>query len=128
VKVRAVILYFCALALAGCGTPYGTIGSLGGVKVWEHPKGKVEILVVGSHHQSYDHLAKMWRIKAEEAAILRGSRQYEVLSFSTGREVLGVEIMGEGSNIERYADDTPFWTPKVARGVIRVINPRTMRP
>ena len=46
----------------------------------------------------------------------------------TGREVLGVEFMGEGSTKERYADDMPFWTPKVARGVIRVKNPRVMRP
>jgi hypothetical protein len=36
--------------------------------------------------------------------------------------------MGEGSTKERYADDMPFWTPKVARGVIRVKNQRVMRP
>jgi hypothetical protein len=117
-----------AMLLAGCGTPYGYQGSLGGVKTWQHPNGDLEIIVNGSHHQSYDHLAKMWRIKAEEATMLRGSRQYEVISFSTGREVLGVEYMGEGSNVERYADDVPFWTPKVARGVIRVKNPRVLRP
>jgi hypothetical protein len=116
------------LLLAGCGTPYGMQGSLGGVKTWQHPNGDLEIIVVGSHHQSYDHLAKIWRIKAEEAAMLRGARQYEVISFSTGREMLGVEVMGEGSNLERYADDVPFWTPKVARGVIRVAAPRVMRP
>jgi hypothetical protein len=126
--MRAVLLWLTVALLTACGTPYGMHGSLGGVKVWEHPAGKVEILVVGSHYATYDHLAKMWRTKAEEAALLRGSRQYEVLSFSTGREVLGVEVLGEGGNLERYADDVPFWTPKVARGVIRVINPRTMRP
>ena len=124
---RALLL-LTAVFLAGCGTPYGIRGSLGGVKTWEHPNGDVEIIAVGSHHQPYDHLAKMWRIKAEEATMLRGSRQYEVVSFSTGREALGVEFMGEGSNFERYADDMPFWTPKVARGVIRVIDPRPMRP
>ncbi len=117
-----------ALLVAGCGTPYGMQGSLGGVKTWQHPNGDLEIIVVGSHHQPYDYLAKMWRTKAEEATMLRGSRQYEVISFSTGREVLGIEFMGEGSNIERYADDVPFWTPKVARGVIRVMDPRPMRP
>ena len=123
-----VLLLLAAALMTGCGTPYGMQGSLGGVKTWQHPNGDLEILVVGSHHQTYDHLAKVWRIKAEEATMLRGSQQYEVISFSTGREVLGVEVMGEGSNLERYADDVPFWTPKVARGVIRVLNPRPMRP
>lgn len=123
-----VLLLLAAAFMTGCGTPYGMQGSLGGVKTWQHPNGDLEILVVGSHHQTYDHLAKVWRIKAEEATMLRGSQQYEVISFSTGREVLGVEVMGEGSNLERYADDVPFWTPKVARGVIRVLNPRPMRP
>ncbi|MEX1111747.1 MAG: hypothetical protein WEB31_08095 [Chthoniobacterales bacterium] len=126
--MRVILLLLATALLTACGTPYGMHGSLGGVKVWEHPQGKVEILVVGSHYANYEQLAKMWRIKAEEAAMLRGSRRYEVVSFSTGREVLGMEIMGEGSNIERYADDAPFWTPKVARGVIRVINPRVVRP
>jgi hypothetical protein len=123
-----VLLLLAAALMTGCGTPYGMQGSLGGVKTWQHPNGDLEILVVGSHHQTYDHLAKVWRIKAEEATMLRGSQQYEVISFSTGREVLGVEVMGEASNLERYADDVPFWTPKVARGVIRVLNPRPMRP
>ena len=126
--LRAILLPVAAVLLASCGTPYGMQGSLGGVKTWQHPNGDIEIIVVGSHHQSYDHLAKMWRIKAEESTMLRGSRRYEVISFSTGREVLGVEFMGEGSNKERYADDVPFWTPKVARGVIRVNDPRPMRP
>jgi hypothetical protein len=126
--MRVILLLLAAALLTACGTPYGLHGSLGGVKVWEHPGGKVEILVVGSHYTNYERLAKMWRVKAEEAAMLRGSRQYEVVSFSTGREVLGMEFMGEGSNLERYADDAPFWTPKVARGVIRVINPRVIRP
>ena len=116
------------MLLAACGTPYGIQGSLGGVKTWQHPNGDLEIIVNGSHHQTYEHLAKLWRIKAEEATMLRGARQYEVISFSTGREVLGVEYMGEGSNVERYTDDVPFWTPKVARGVIRVKNPRVLRP
>jgi hypothetical protein len=123
-----VLLLLAAAGLTGCGTPYGLQGTLGGVKTWEHPNGDIEIIAVGSHHQPYDHLAKMWRIKAEEAAMLRGARKYEVISFSTGREVLGIEFMGEGSTKERYADDVPFWTPKVARGVIRVENPRVARP
>lgn len=126
--MRVIFLLLASLLVAGCGTPYGMQGSLGGVKTWQHPNGDIEIIVVGSHHQPYDYLARMWRTKAEEAAMLRDSRQYEVVSFSTGREVLGIEFMGEGSNLERYADDVPFWTPKVARGVIRVTNPRVMRP
>lgn len=126
--MRVIPLLLAAFLLAACGTPYGMQGSLGGVKTWTHPNGDVEIIVVGSHHQTYDHLAKMWRIKAEEVTMLRGSRAYDVISFSTGREVLGVEFMGEGSNKERYADDVPFWTPKVARGVIRVQNPRPRQP
>jgi hypothetical protein len=124
---RAVLVLISVL-LTGCGTPYGMEGSLGGVRTWTHPNGDVEILVVGSHHQRYERLVRMWRIKAEEITQLRGSSAYDVISFSTGREILGVEVIGEGSNIERYADETPFWTPKVARGVIRVKNPRTAWP
>lgn len=118
----ALILLVCAL-LSGCGTPYGTAGSMGGVKLHEHSPTKLEIMVMGSHYMRYDHLAAMWKAKAEETARLRGATSYEVVSFSTGREFLGVEIMGEGSFIERYADDMVFWLPKIARGVIRMDAP-----
>ncbi len=118
--MRLAFVLGISLVLCGCGTPYGLEGSTGGVRIWEHPNGKVEIIAIGSHYNTYDQLAKMWKIKADEAAMLRGSKTYEVVSFSTGREVLGLEVMGEGSNVERYADDAAFWTPKVARGVIRI--------
>ena len=121
--MRSLCLLLAALLLSGCGTPYGSAGSLGGVKVWEHPRNKVEIQIVGRHRTDYDRLAAMWKRKADEVASLRGARSYDILSFSTGREVLGVEVMGEGSNVERYSDDGVFWLPKVARGVIRLNNP-----
>lgn len=121
--MRSLCLLISALFLAGCGTPYGSAGSLGGVKVWEHPRNKVEIQIVGRHRTDYDRLAAMWKRKADEVASLRGARSYDILSFSTGREVLGVEVMGEGSNIERYSDDSVFWLPKVARGVIQLNDP-----
>jgi hypothetical protein len=47
--MRVILLSLAAALLTACGTPYGLNGSLGGVKVWEHPGGKVEILVDGSH-------------------------------------------------------------------------------
>ena len=121
--MRSLCLLISALFLAGCGTPYGSAGSLGGVKVWEHPRNKVEIQIVGRHRTDYDRLAAMWKRKADEVASLRGARSYDILSFSTGREVMGVEVMGEGSNIERYSDDSVFWLPKVARGVIQLNDP-----
>ncbi len=114
-----LVLLACAL-LAGCGTPYGIAGSMGGIKLHEHSLTKVEIMVLGSDFMTYEHLAKMWKAKADETARLRGATSYEVVSFSTGREFLGVEIMGEGSFIERYADDMVFWLPKIARGVIKM--------
>ena len=122
--MRRLLCLFSALLLTGCGTPYGLHGSLGGVKVWEHPNNKVEIMVVGRHATDYDRLAQMWKRKADEVAWTRGATRYEILSFSTGREVLGVEVIGEGSNIERYADDSVFWLPKLARGVIRLKDPK----
>ncbi len=109
--------------LAGCGTPYGHTGSMGGVKVFELSPQKVEIMVLGTHYLSYAILADTWKRKADEEARLRGAKNYEIVSFSTGREFLGVEIIGERSFIERYADDTVFWLPKIARGVIRIDNP-----
>jgi hypothetical protein len=121
--MRSWFLFFVAMALTGCGTPYGSAGSLGGVKVWEHPRDRVEIQIVGRHRTDYDRLAAMWKRKADEVASLRGASSYDILSFSTGREVLGIEVMGEGSNIERYSDDSVFWLPKVARGVIRLNDP-----
>ena len=121
--MRRWFLLFLAMALTGCGTPYGSAGSLGGVKVWEHPRDRVEIQIVGRHRTDYDRLAAMWKRKADEVASLRGASSYDILSFSTGREVLGIEVMGEGSNIERYSDDSVFWLPKVARGVIRLNDP-----
>ena len=119
-----LLLSVVALGIAGCGTPYGHHGSLGGVKVWEHPNNKVEVMVIGRHRSDYDRLAQTWKRKADEVASLRGATRYDILSFSTGREVLGVEVMGEGSNIERYADDSVFWLPKMARGVIRLHDPK----
>ena len=113
-----------ALGIAGCGTPYGHHGSLGGVKVWEHPNNKIEVMVIGRHRSDYDRLAQTWKRKADEAASVRGATSYDILSFSTGREILGVEVMGEGSNKERYADDSVFWLPKVARGVIKLHDPK----
>lgn len=97
---------------------------MGGVKVWEHPNNKIEVMIVGRHASDYDRLAQTWKRKADEVASMRGATRYEILSFSTGREFLGVEIIGEGSNIERYTDDTTFWLPKVARGVIRLKDPK----
>ena len=122
--MRKLPVFLAALVIAGCGTPYGHHGSLGGVKVWEHPNDKIEVMVVGRHRSDYDRLAQTWKRKADEAASIRGATSYEILSFSTGREVLGVEVMGEGSNVERYADDTVFWLPKMARGVIQLQNPK----
>lgn len=118
--MRTWCLLLAALATSGCGTPHGSAGSLGGVKVWEHPGDKVEIQVVGRHRSDYDRLAATWKRKADEVASLRGASSYDILSFSTGREVLGIEVMGEGSNIERYSDDSVFWLPKLARGVIQL--------
>lgn len=96
---------------------------MGGVKVFELSPRKVEIMVLGTHYAPYSLLAETWKRKADEEARLRGAKDYEIVSFSTGREFLGVEIMGEGSFIERYADDAVFWLPKIARGVILVDNP-----
>jgi hypothetical protein len=121
--MRALCLLLAAFALSGCGTPYGEAGSLGGVKVWEHPNNRVEVLVVGRHRTDYDQLASTWKRKADEVASMRGAKSYDIVSFSTGREILGMEVMGEGSNIERYSDDSVFWLPKIARGVIRLIDP-----
>jgi hypothetical protein len=109
--------------LAGCRTPYGKQGSLGGVRIWEFPDGKIEIIAVGTHHTTYDLLATKWRHKAEEATRLRGGTKYEIVSFATGREVLGFKVAGEGGFLERMASDTAFWSPKVARGAIRVVDP-----
>ena len=122
--VHKLILSAAALVIAGCGTPYGHHGSLGGVKVWEHPNNKIEVMVIGRHRSDYDRMAQTWKRKADEAASLRGATSYDILSFSTGREILGVEVMGEGSNKERYADDSVFWLPKIARGVIKLHNPK----
>jgi len=121
---RLLLIFPAALLLAGCGTPYDTQGSTGGVKVWEHPHDKVEIIVVGRHRSSYDMLAQMWKRKADETAWVRGASRYDIVSFSTGREFLGVEVIGEASNVERFADETVFWLPRVARGVIRLENPK----
>jgi hypothetical protein len=96
---------------------------MGGTKVFEISPGKVEIMVMGSHNTSYDKLARMWKTKADEAARLRGATQYQILRFSTGRELMGVEVMGENSFVERYSGDTTFWFPKIARGVIRLLDP-----
>jgi hypothetical protein len=118
--VRRLTLLLAAMLATGCGTPYGMQGSLGGVKTWEHPNGKIEVVAIGRHYTRYDDLARTWKRKADEAASVRGAKGYDILSFSTGREILGVEVMGEGSNIERYSDEATFWLPKVARGVIRL--------
>lgn len=122
--IRAVFVLLLAFILAGCRTPYGKEGSLGGVRIWEHPGGKIEIVAVGSHHVTYDHLAQSWRRKAEEATHVRGGTKYEVLSFDTGREIFGFKVMTEGGFTERMSDDTPFWFPRVARGTIRVLDPK----
>ena len=121
--MRWFVCLISAFALCGCGTPYGTQGSLGGVKVWERRDNKVEVLVIGRHRTDYNMLAAMWKRKADEVASLRGAKSYDIISFSTGREFLGMEIMGEGSNIERYSDEGAFWLPKVARGVIQLNDP-----
>ena len=94
------------------------------MKIWEHPNNKVEVMVVGRHRSDYERLAQTWKRKADEVASMRGATRYDILSFSTGREVLGVEVMGEGSNVERYADDSVFWLPKMARGVIKLHDPK----
>ena len=122
--MHRLLLLLVAPFLAGCGTPYGQHGSLGGVRVWEHPNDKIEVMVIGRHRSDYDRLAQTWKRKADEAASVRGATSYDILSFSTGREVLGVEVMGEGSNKERYADDSVFWLPKIARGVIKLHDPK----
>lgn len=121
--MRGLLLLFAAVILTGCGTPYGEAGSLGGVKVWTHPNNKVEVMIVGRHRTDYEQLASMWKRKADEVASLRGAKSYDIVSFSTGREFLGMEIVGEGSNVERYSDDGVFWLPKVARGVILLNDP-----
>lgn len=123
VCVRFVISIIAVLLLPGCGTPYGHAGSMGGVKVFELSPGKVEIMVLGTHNAPYSMLAETWKRKADEEARLRGAENYEIVSFSTGREILGIEVMGESSFAERYADDSAFWLPKIARGVIRIDNP-----
>lgn len=119
--MRLALVLVIAVLLSGCGTPYGLQGSTGGVKIWEHPSGRIEIIAVGSHHNTYEQLVAMWKVKAGEEALRRGARSYRVVTFSTGREVFGVEFIGEGSNIERYSDEMPFWSPKVARGVIELL-------
>jgi hypothetical protein len=124
-----VLLFLLAvLVLSGCRTPYGKAGSLGGVKIWEFPDGKIEIIAVGTHHASYDYLAQKWRQKAEEVTHARGGSKYDIISFSTGRELLGYTVMGEGGFLERMASDMVFWAPKVARGAIRIHNARPRRP
>lgn len=122
--MHRLLLLLAAAMLGGCGTPYGLRGSMGGVQVWEHPHNKVEIMAVGRHATKYDRLAQMWKRKADEVAWLRGATSYEILSFSTGRELLGTEVIGEGSNVERYADEMIYWMPKVARGVILLHDPK----
>jgi hypothetical protein len=119
--MRIGLVLGLALLLCGCGTPYGLQGSTGGVKIWEHPSGRIEIIAVGGHYNTYEEVVKMWRVKAGEEAIKRGVKSYKVVTFSTGREVLGFEVMGEGSNIERYSDEMPFWAPRIARGVIELL-------
>ena len=121
--MRCVLSLLAATMLCACGTPYGEQGSLGGVKVWEKPNNRVEVLVLGRHRTEYNRLASMWKRKADEVASLRGATSYDIISFSTGREILGTEIMGEGSHFERYSDDSVFWLPKIARGVIQLNNP-----
>lgn len=121
--MRLALVFGMAVLLCGCGTPYGMQGSTGGVKIWEHPNGRIEIISIGSHHNTYEQLVAMWKVKADEEALRRGARTYKVVTFSTGREVFGVEVIGEGSNVERYSDEMSFWTPKVARGVIELHQP-----
>lgn len=121
--VRFILLIIIGFMLSGCGTPYGHTGSMGGVKVFELSPEKIEIMVLGTHYISYGILADTWKRKADEEARLRGAEEYEIISFSAGREFLGMEIIGEGSFLERYADDTVFWLPKIARGVIRIDSP-----
>lgn len=121
--MRGLYLLTAGLLLCGCGTPYGETGNLGGVKVWTHPNNKVEVLVVGRHRTDYDQLASMWKRKADEVASLRGARSYDIVSFFTGREFLGMKMMEEGSNTERFSDDSVFWFPKIARGVIQMNEP-----
>lgn len=116
--VRGAFILLAGVLLSGCGTPYGHTGSMGGVKVFELSPRKVEIMALGPHQAKYDMLAAMWKRKADEVARMRGVKEYEIRSFSTGREFLGVEVIGEGSFLERYADDMVFWLPKIARGVI----------
>ncbi len=127
-RVKWILGCGFAVLLCGCQTPYGEVGSLGGVKVFEISPGKVEIMVLGNEHSSYDQLARMWKVKADEAARLRGAKGYQILRFSTGREVAGVEVMGENSFAERYTGDGAFWLPRIARGVIRIDEPVTRRP
>ncbi len=121
--MRGAILLIASVLLAACGTPYGHTGSMGGVKVFELSPRKIEIMALGPHQAKYDMLAAMWKRKADEVARLRGVKEYEIRSFSTGREFLGVEVIGEGSFLERYADDMIFWLPKIARGVIVIDDP-----
>jgi hypothetical protein len=123
-RMKRWLILAAACGIAGCGTPYGRHGNLGGVKVWEHPNNKVEVMVVGGHRSDYERLAQTWKRKADEVASVRGATRYDVVSFSTGREVLGMEVLGEGSNVERYADDSVFWMPKMARGVIKLHDPK----
>ena len=125
--MRLFFLAFATVLLCGCNTPYGTTGTIAGTKIFALSDRKIEIMAVGPHNTSYDELARMWKVKADETAAVRGASSYEIVSFSTGREMLGVEFMGENSFLERYAEDMAFWTPKVARGVI-LLNDPLIRP
>jgi hypothetical protein len=117
--MRAAFILVCAMLLVGCATQIGTAQwSTGGVRVFEHRDGRIEIIVSGSQHRTYDQIVNMWRRQAEQVARSRGASHYTVISFTTGREVQGWQVVPEGGMVDRYAEDMVGWLPRTARGFI----------
>ena len=119
--MRGAFILICATLLVGCATQIGTAQwSTGGVRVFEHRDGRIEIIISGSRHRTYNQIAALWRREAERAARARGASHYTILSFSTGREFQGWQVAPEGGIIEQYAEDMVGWLPRTARGFIRL--------
>ena len=117
--MRAVFILLGAILLAGCATQIGTSQwSTSGVRIFEHSDGRIEIIVSGSQHRTYEQIVKLWQRQAEQAARARGASHYNVISFSTGREIHGWQLVPSGGMVDRYAEDTVSWLPRTARGFI----------
>jgi hypothetical protein len=117
--MRAAFILICATLLTGCATPIGSAEwTAGGVRVFEHSDGRIEIIVAGSRHRTYQQLVTMWRREAEKVARSRGAASYDVLAFSTGRDLHGWHVVKEEGLVEQYAEEMVTWLPRSARGYI----------